>query len=152
MALMALQPVDDPRPRPAGTMSAMSVRFSLTRSAPFPSPRPGGRTLLTLTTAEPAGADDSQTALDAFAHADHGAILRRASLTVTHGKHGTMISALRQGVTMIVIPDFSHDQIQKAAADERGSSGRSRVGNLSDEAAAGGPIRLRPGRDAPAAP
>lgn len=51
----------------------------------------------------------------ALNYAAHDPILRRASLVVTHGGHGTAMRALRHGVPMIVIPGLAHDQAPNAA-------------------------------------
>lgn len=48
-------------------------------------------------------------------YAAHDPILHRAALAVTHGGHGTLMRALRQGVPMVVIPGLAHDQAPNAA-------------------------------------
>jgi MGT family glycosyltransferase len=43
-------------------------------------------------------------------YAQHDPILQRASLTITHGGHGTLMRALKHGVPAIVMPGMAHDQ------------------------------------------
>lgn len=47
--------------------------------------------------------------------AAHDPILRRASLLITHGGHGTLMRSLTHGVPAIVIPGTAHDQAPNAA-------------------------------------
>ena len=46
--------------------------------------------------------------------APHGPILREASLTITHGGHGTVMKSLAAGVPMVCIP-MGRDQNDNAA-------------------------------------
>ncbi len=57
-----------------------------------------------------AGADNVTIA----GHVPHGALLRRASVMITHCGHGTVMTALRFGVPLIGLPDFA-DQRDIAA-------------------------------------
>jgi len=51
-----------------------------------------------------------------FATADHDDLMRRASLVLTHGGHGTFMRALSYGLPMIVVPGLGGDQPVNAAA------------------------------------
>jgi UDP:flavonoid glycosyltransferase YjiC (YdhE family) len=51
-----------------------------------------------------------------FGTVDHDDLMRRASLVVTHGGHGTFMRALTHGLPMVVIPGFASDQPINAAA------------------------------------
>jgi len=59
-----------------------------------------------------------------FGTADHDDLMRRAALVVTHGGHGTLMRALRNGLPMIVIPGSGGDQPANAAAAEAWGVGR----------------------------
>jgi MGT family glycosyltransferase len=59
-----------------------------------------------------------------FATADHDDLMRRAALVVTHGGHGTLMRALRNGLPMVVIPGSGGDQPDNAAAVEAWGAGR----------------------------
>jgi MGT family glycosyltransferase len=59
----------------------------------------------------------------ALNYAAHDPIMRRASLIVTHGGHGTAMRALRHGVPMVVIPGLAGDQPFVAAAVQEWGSG-----------------------------
>lgn len=50
----------------------------------------------------------------AVRYAAHDPILRRASLLITHGGHGTLMRSLKHGVPMIVMPGLAHDQAPNA--------------------------------------
>ena len=67
----------------------------------------------------------------AMATADHNDLMRRAALVVTHGGHGTMMRALRNGLPMIVIPGMAHDQAVNAAAVQAWGAGRALAGDAS---------------------
>jgi len=43
-------------------------------------------------------------------YAQHDPILRRASVLITHGGHGTLMRSLKHGVPAIVMPGMAHDQ------------------------------------------
>jgi len=43
-------------------------------------------------------------------YAAHDPVLKRASLIITHGGHGTVMRSLKYGVPMIVMPGLAHDQ------------------------------------------
>lgn len=60
-----------------------------------------------------------------FATADHDDLMRRAALVVTHGGHGTLMRALRQGLPMVIVPGMAHDQTPNAMAAQRWGVGRS---------------------------
>jgi MGT family glycosyltransferase len=66
-----------------------------------------------------------------MATADHNDLMRRAALVVTHGGHGTMMRALRNGLPMIVIPGMAHDQAVNAAAVQAWGAGRALAGDAS---------------------
>lgn len=57
--------------------------------------------------------------------ADHEALMRRASVVLTHGGHGTFMRALKNGVPMVVVPGLGGDQPINAAAAESWGVGRS---------------------------
>jgi MGT family glycosyltransferase len=59
-----------------------------------------------------------------FATADHDDLMRRASLVMTHGGHGTLMRALRQGLPMVIVPGMAHDQAPNALAAESWGVGR----------------------------
>jgi UDP:flavonoid glycosyltransferase YjiC (YdhE family) len=59
-----------------------------------------------------------------FATADHDDLMRRASLVVTHGGHGTFMRALKNGLPMVVIPGLGGDQPINAAAAQEWGVGR----------------------------
>lgn len=59
-----------------------------------------------------------------FATADHDDLMRRASLVLTHGGHGTLMRALKNGLPMIVVPGLGGDQPVNAAAAEAWGVGR----------------------------
>jgi UDP:flavonoid glycosyltransferase YjiC (YdhE family) len=56
--------------------------------------------------------------------ASHEALMRRASLVVTHGGHGTAMRSLRAGVPMVCIPALGGDQPFVAAAVQEWGAGR----------------------------
>lgn len=58
-----------------------------------------------------------------LSYAAHDPLLRRATLAVTHGGHGTAMRALRHGVPMVVIPGLAHDQAPIAALVEEWGAG-----------------------------
>jgi UDP:flavonoid glycosyltransferase YjiC (YdhE family) len=60
-----------------------------------------------------------------FATADHDDLMRRAALVVTHGGHGTLMRALRQGLPMVIVPGMAHDHTPNAMAAQRWGVGRS---------------------------
>jgi len=59
-----------------------------------------------------------------FATADHDDLMRRASLVLTHGGHGTFMRALMNGLPMVVVPGLGGDQPVNAAAVEDWKLGR----------------------------
>jgi MGT family glycosyltransferase len=59
-----------------------------------------------------------------FATADHDDLMRRAALVVTHGGHGTLMRALRQGLPMVIVPGMAHDQAPNAMAAQGWGVGR----------------------------
>lgn len=63
--------------------------------------------------------------------AAHGPILRRASLVVTHGGHGTAMRSLSHGVPMILMPGLAHDQPVVAAAVQEWGAGLALAGDAS---------------------
>jgi UDP:flavonoid glycosyltransferase YjiC (YdhE family) len=54
---------------------------------------------------------------------DEPELLRRASVMVTHGGHGSVLGALAQGVPLVVVPLFASDQWDNADAVERSGAG-----------------------------
>jgi MGT family glycosyltransferase len=66
-----------------------------------------------------------------FATADHEALMRRATMVVTHGGHGTMMRALKYGLPMVVIPGLASDQPVNAASIEAWGAGRALPGDAS---------------------
>ena len=52
------------------------------------------------------------------ATADHDDLMRRASIVLTHGGHGTFMRALKHGLPMALTPGLAHDQAPNAAAAE----------------------------------
>src|ERR1051325_814860 len=64
-----------------------------------------------------------------FATADHDDLMRRASLVLTHGGHGTFMRALRYGLPMVVVPGLGGDQPVNAAAAEDWKVGRALPGD-----------------------
>jgi UDP:flavonoid glycosyltransferase YjiC (YdhE family) len=67
------------------------------------------------------------------ATADHDDLMRRASLVVTHGGHGTFMRALTYGLPMVVIPGMAHDQAPNAAAAQAWGVGRALPGDANVE-------------------
>lgn len=59
-----------------------------------------------------------------FATVDHDYLMRRATLVVTHGGHGTFMRALTNGLPMIVVPGMGGDQPVNASAVEAWGIGR----------------------------
>lgn len=57
------------------------------------------------------------------ATADHDQLMQVAALVLTHGGHGTMMRALRNGIPMVVIPGIAADQPGNAAAVEAWGAG-----------------------------
>jgi MGT family glycosyltransferase len=53
-----------------------------------------------------------------FATADHDDLMRRATLVMTHGGHGTFMRALSYGLPMVVVPGLAADQPINAAAGQ----------------------------------
>lgn len=66
-----------------------------------------------------------------FATADHDDLMRRASLVLTHGGHGTFMRALKYGLPMVVVPGLGGDQPINAAAVEDWAVGRALPGDAS---------------------
>jgi MGT family glycosyltransferase len=66
-----------------------------------------------------------------FANADHEALMRRATMVVTHGGHGTMMRALKYGLPMVVIPGLASDQPVNAASIAAWGAGRALPGDAS---------------------
>jgi UDP:flavonoid glycosyltransferase YjiC (YdhE family) len=66
-----------------------------------------------------------------FANADHEALMRRATMVVTHGGHGTMMRALKYGLPMVVIPGLASDQPVNAVSIEAWGAGRALPGDAS---------------------
>ncbi len=69
-----------------------------------------------------------------FATADHDDLMRRATLVVTHGGHGTFMRALTHGLPMVVIPGMAHDQAPNAVAAQTWGVGRALPGDANAEA------------------
>lgn len=67
--------------------------------------------------------------------ADHDALMRRASVVLTHGGHGTLMRALSHGLPVVVVPGLGGDQPINAAAVEAWGVGRSLPRGDSDPAA-----------------
>jgi UDP:flavonoid glycosyltransferase YjiC (YdhE family) len=69
------------------------------------------------TTGQVVGADELAVPANAYVvpFADHEELLRRASLVVGHGGHGTTMRTLRAGVPMVVMPATGADQAGMAA-------------------------------------
>ena len=63
------------------------------------------------------------------ATADHDDLMRRAALVVTHGGHGTLMRALRNGLPTVVIPGSGGDQPVNAASAEAWGVGRALPGD-----------------------
>jgi UDP:flavonoid glycosyltransferase YjiC (YdhE family) len=59
-----------------------------------------------------------------FATADHDDLMRRASLVLTHGGHGTFMRALKNGLPVVVVTGLAVDQPINAAAAEDWRVGR----------------------------
>jgi UDP:flavonoid glycosyltransferase YjiC (YdhE family) len=59
-----------------------------------------------------------------FGTADHDDLMRRASLVVTHGGHGTLMRALKNGLPVVVIPGSGGDQPLNAEFAEAWGVGR----------------------------
>jgi UDP:flavonoid glycosyltransferase YjiC (YdhE family) len=68
-----------------------------------------------------------------FATADHDDLMRRASLVLTHGGHGTLMRALKNGLPMVVVPGLAGDQPVNGAAVEDWGVGRALPGDASAE-------------------
>jgi UDP:flavonoid glycosyltransferase YjiC (YdhE family) len=51
--------------------------------------------------------------------------MRRASVVLTHGGHGTFMRALKHGLPMVIVPGLGGDQPINAAAAEAWGVGRS---------------------------
>ncbi len=66
--------------------------------------------------------------------ADHDALMRRASVVLTHGGHGTFMRALKHGLPVVVVPGLAGDQPINAAAAEAWGVGRSLPRGESDPA------------------
>ena len=62
-------------------------------------------------------------------YAAHDPIIRRATLVMTHGGHGTAMRSLRHGVPMVVIPGLAGDQPYVAAAVQEWGAGRALPGD-----------------------
>jgi MGT family glycosyltransferase len=67
-------------------------------------------------------------------YAAHDPIMRRASLIVTHGGHGTAMRALRHGIPMVIIPGLAGDQPFVAAAVDEWGTGRALPGDAGVDA------------------
>ena len=65
------------------------------------------------------------------ATADHDDLMRRASLVLTHGGHGTFMRALKNGLPMVIVPGLGGDQPINAAAAEDWHVGRALPGDAS---------------------
>jgi len=70
------------------------------------------------------GALQSGDNVAVFATADHDDLMRRADMVVTHGGHGTLMRALRNGLPVVVIPGMGGDQPANAAAAQAWGVGR----------------------------
>jgi UDP:flavonoid glycosyltransferase YjiC (YdhE family) len=68
-----------------------------------------------------------------FGTADHDDLMRRATLVVTHGGHGTLMRTLKNGLPMVVIPGSGGDQPGNAAAAETWGVGRALPGDADTE-------------------
>lgn len=68
-----------------------------------------------------------------FATADHDDLMRRASLVVTHGGHGTFMRALKHGLPMVIVPGLGGDQPVNAATAEAWGVGRALPGDADSE-------------------
>lgn len=66
-------------------------------------------------------------------YAAHDPILRRASLVMGHGGHGTAMRSMRHGVPMVVIPGLAGDQPYVAAAIAEWRAGLALPGDASTE-------------------
>lgn len=62
-------------------------------------------------------------------YAAHDPILRRATLCVTHGGHGTLMRSLIHGVPMMVLPGTGHDQVPNSIGVEEWGVGKALTGN-----------------------
>jgi UDP:flavonoid glycosyltransferase YjiC (YdhE family) len=65
--------------------------------------------------------------------ADHDDLMRRAALVVTHGGHGTLMRALKNGLPVVVIPGSGGDQPVNAASAEAWGVGRALPGDADAE-------------------
>lgn len=68
-----------------------------------------------------------------FATADHDDLMRRASLVLTHGGHGTFMRALKNGLPVVVVTGLAVDQPINAAAAEDWKVGRAVPNDASAE-------------------
>jgi UDP:flavonoid glycosyltransferase YjiC (YdhE family) len=68
-----------------------------------------------------------------FATADHDDLMRRASLVLTHGGHGTFMRALKNGLPVVVVAGLGADQPINAAAAENWKVGRAVPNDASAE-------------------
>ena len=59
--------------------------------------------------------------------------MRRAALVVTHGGHGTLMRALKNGLPVVVIPGMGGDQPVNAAAAEAWGVGRALAGDATSD-------------------
>jgi len=66
-------------------------------------------------------------------YAAHDPILRRASLVMGHGGHGTAMRSMRYGVPMVIIPGLAGDQPYVAAAIAEWRAGLALPGDASTE-------------------
>lgn len=69
-----------------------------------------------------------------FATADHDDLMRRASLVLTHGGHGTFMRALKNGLPVVVIPGLGGDQPVNGVAAEDWGVGRALAPDATAEA------------------
>ncbi|MGN6590468.1 MAG: glycosyltransferase [Sphingomicrobium sp.] len=67
------------------------------------------------------------------ATADHDDLMRRATLVVTHGGHGTLMRALKNGLPMVVLPGSGGDQPVNATSAETWGVGRALPGDADAE-------------------
>lgn len=68
-----------------------------------------------------------------FATADHDDLMRRSSVVLTHGGHGTFMRALKNGLPLVVVPGLGGDQPINAAATEEWKIGRALPGDATAE-------------------
>lgn len=66
-----------------------------------------------------------------FATVDHDALMPRVALVLTHGGHGTLMRALRNGRPLVIVPGHAADQAVNAAAVEDWGVGKKLTGDAS---------------------